>query len=83
MRFLLVTILFCTGCAAGPEPGSLQYIMKQQEIQLAEACEDNFKVDPWKKTYYNVGGVLVDERNYCRAKARLLVNARPARTGSR
>ncbi len=71
-------MLCCAGCAAsGPEPGSLKYIMQQQRIELAHACYETLTSNPWKKTYYNVGGVLVDERNYCDIWAHQLVDGTP------
>ena len=83
MRLLFVTLLFCVGCASsGPQPGSLEYTLREQQAKMAKSCYKALTANPWKKTYYNVGGVLVDERNYCRAKARLLVNARPSRSKS-
>ena len=70
-------LLVCAGCAAnGPQPGSLNYAMQEQQRQLARDCERSLTSDPWKDTYYNVSGVLVDERRYCKIPAQALVNAR-------
>ena len=79
MKFLVVTLLFCAGCASSsPQPGSLQYMMQQQQVKLAKSCYKALTVNPRNKTYYNVGGVLVDEWGYCNARAHQLVHARPA-----
>jgi hypothetical protein len=64
--------------SSSPQPGSLQYMMQQQQVKLAKSCYKALTANPWKKTYYNVRGVLVDERIYCNARAHQLVHARPA-----
>ena len=70
-------LLVCASCAAnGPQPGSLNYVMQQQQRQLARDCERSLTSGPWKDTYYNVRGVLVDERTYCKVLAGALINAR-------
>jgi len=79
MKILFVSLLFCVGCSSGGyQPGSLQYIMQQQEVKMAKSCYKALTHNPWKETYYNVGGVLVDERTYCSVVAHRLVHARPA-----
>ena len=78
-KFLVVTLLFCAGFASSsPQPGSLQDLMQHQQVKLAKSCYKALTANPWKKTYYNVRGVLVDERIYCNARAHQLVHARPA-----
>lgn len=76
---LLTTLLFCAGCASFTpdpgEPGTLRFMQEQQWKELAAGCYAELTRDPFMKTYYNVGGVLVDERSYCRIRARLAVQA--------
>ncbi len=80
MRYLyLVFVLVCAGCAvSGPQPGSLLYLKQQMQSELAESCYKELKSkNSYKKTFYVVGLRLVDERNYCRFRARQLLNAKP------
>ncbi len=72
-------MLFLAGCAdVSPQPGSLLDMRQQAELQLARTCYKELSMaNPWKTTYYNVGGgVLVDERTYCRVMAHQAINAR-------
>jgi len=79
MKVLFVSLIFCVGCASGGyQPGSLQHTLQQQEVKIAKSCYKALTDNPWKETYYNVGGVLVNERTYCNVVARQLMYARPA-----
>lgn len=71
MRCLLVTILLCVGCASsGPSPGTLDFIRLEQHRELVLACQRTMLArNPRMKTYYNLGGVFVDEQGYCEIKA--------------
>ena len=52
--------------------------MQQQQVEIAKSCYKELTANPWKKTYYNIGGsLLVDERTYCKVIANKLVHARP------
>ncbi len=72
MKILLVTLLFCVGCASsGPQPGTLNFIRLQQQQELATACYKD--IDPRKTVYYRVGNRFVNERSYCNIKAQQAV----------
>ena len=73
MRILLLTLLFCVGCASNrPVPGTLSFIQQQQQRELALECYLALtRGNSRSTTYYNVDGVFVDERGYCDLKARL------------
>ena len=74
MRILLVTLLLCVGCASnGPAPGTLSFIQQEQQRELAQECYVALTRNPRLRTYYNVGGVLVDEWSYCDIKAQIAV----------
>ena len=79
MKILLTTLLLCAGCASftpdPAEPGTLRFMQEQQQQKLAAGCYAELTRDPFMETYYNVGGVLVDERSYCAIRARLAVQA--------
>jgi hypothetical protein len=58
-----------------PQSGSLKFLKQQQQQELARSCYQTLTRNPWKKTYYYVGGALVNEKTYCHLKAQQAVQA--------
>ena len=72
---LILTFALSACASSKPQPGSLEFLKLRSQQDLASSCYEALTRNPWKKTYYSVGGALVDERVYCNLKAQHAVKA--------
>ena len=72
----LILVLTLSACATSkPQSGSLEFLKQQQQRELATSCYRALTRNPWKKTYYYVGGAPVNEKTYCNLLAHQAVQA--------